>query len=196
MDRLNRLSGAPFCHWGLPERICSISMPMPLWNTSHWCISVRLARNEPELEARREGAQDGEQRPCLPQLPLHQRPGPQPPDAVGDLPGQLLRGRTTAGRPGHALSALCRGSSTTGASVTVSTPITALDEKLRVCRELAIAMQADDRAEYGAEDVRAVFAAVLADPARATVLLGHIWHRTSLLIEHRPDVFAFAHLTF
>jgi len=71
-----------------------------------------------------------------------------------------------------------------------------LDEKLRVCREVALAMQADDRAEYETDKLREVFAAVLGDPARAEKLLEHIRYRTGLLLERRPGIFAFAHLTF
>ena len=42
-----------------------------------------------------------------------------------------------------------------------------LDEKLRVCREVALNMQADDRAEYPAERIQEIFAEVLGDAARA-----------------------------
>jgi hypothetical protein len=72
----------------------------------------------------------------------------------------------------------------------------ALDEKLRTCREVALAMQADDRAEYETEKVKEIFTAVLGDNARAAKLLEHIRYRTGLLLERRPGVFAFAHLTF
>jgi predicted NACHT family NTPase len=71
-----------------------------------------------------------------------------------------------------------------------------LDEKLRVSRELAIAMQTSDRAEYETDKVLEVFSSVLADQPRAKALLEHIRYRTGLLIERRPGVFAFAHLTF
>jgi hypothetical protein len=57
-------------------------------------------------------------------------------------------------------------------------------------------MQADDRAECDADEVQAIFAKVLDDPERAARLLEHIRYRTGLLLERRPDVFGFAHLTF
>ena len=71
-----------------------------------------------------------------------------------------------------------------------------LDEKLSVCRELAVAMQADDRAEYAADKVLSVMQDVLGDADRARALLEHIRYRSGLLLERRPFVFAFAHLTF
>lgn len=71
-----------------------------------------------------------------------------------------------------------------------------LDEKLRTCREVALAMQADDQAEYRADQVHGILATVLGDEDRATALLEHIRYRTGLLLERRPGVFAFAHLTF
>jgi hypothetical protein len=57
-------------------------------------------------------------------------------------------------------------------------------------------MQADDRAEYELTKVREVFSAVLKDSERAARLLEHVRYRTGLLLERRPSVFAFAHLTF
>jgi hypothetical protein len=72
----------------------------------------------------------------------------------------------------------------------------ALDEKLRICREVAIAMQSDDRAEYEAEKVQGIITATLDDPIRAKKLLEHIRYRTGLMLERRPGIFAFAHLTF
>src|SRR5260370_176623 len=71
-----------------------------------------------------------------------------------------------------------------------------LQDKLRTCREVALTMEAADRAEYPADDVEVIFAAVLGDPARAKQLLEHIRYRTGLLLERRPNIFAFAHLTF
>jgi hypothetical protein len=71
-----------------------------------------------------------------------------------------------------------------------------LDEKLRVCREVALAMQADDRAEYEAEKISRLLTQVLEDQNQATKLMEHIRYRTGLLLERRPGVFAFAHLTF
>ena len=46
-----------------------------------------------------------------------------------------------------------------------------LDEKLSVCRELAVAMQADDRAEYAADKVLSAMQNVLGDADRAQALL-------------------------
>ena len=72
----------------------------------------------------------------------------------------------------------------------------ALDEKLRVRREVALAMQAEDLAEYEIEKVQEIFVDVLRDEHRAKTLLEHIRYRTGLLLERRVGVFAFAHLTF
>lgn len=71
-----------------------------------------------------------------------------------------------------------------------------LDEKLRVCREVALAMQTDDRAEYEVDKVREIVVKALKDAERAAKLMEHIRYRTGLLLERRPNVFAFAHLTF
>jgi predicted NACHT family NTPase len=71
-----------------------------------------------------------------------------------------------------------------------------LDEKLRVCQEIAISMQADDRAEYELSKVLEIIVAVLKNRERAESFLEHIRYRTGLLVERRPEVFAFAHLTF
>jgi hypothetical protein len=71
-----------------------------------------------------------------------------------------------------------------------------LAEKLRACREVAVAMQADDRAEYEGEKVLQVFTRVFDDPDRARKLLEHVRYRTGLLLERRAGGFAFAHLTF
>jgi predicted NACHT family NTPase len=60
-----------------------------------------------------------------------------------------------------------------------------LDEKLRVCREVALAMQADDLAEYGIDKVQGIFADVFGDQDRAEKLLEHIRYRTGLLLERR-----------
>src|SRR5689334_17908338 len=63
-----------------------------------------------------------------------------------------------------------------------------LDEKLRTCRELAMRMQVEDRAEYERERVREVFSEILG-PERGDSLLEHIRFRTGLLLERRPNVF-------
>jgi len=72
----------------------------------------------------------------------------------------------------------------------------ALDEKLAVVRELALAMQYEGLAEYTADKVLAIFGDVLGDRERAAQLLEYIRYRSGLLIERRSGVFAFAHLTF
>lgn len=71
-----------------------------------------------------------------------------------------------------------------------------LAEKLRICREAALTMQTDDRAEYEADKVQHIFAVVLHDDTRAKMLFEHIRYRTGLLLERRAGIFAFAHLTF
>ncbi len=71
-----------------------------------------------------------------------------------------------------------------------------LDEKLHICREIAMAVQSDDRAEYEGEKVQRIIAAILGDPTRAQKLREHIRYRTGILLERRPGIFAFAHLTF
>lgn len=71
-----------------------------------------------------------------------------------------------------------------------------LTEKLRACREVAIAMQSEGRAEFPESRIRAIFAQALERRQDADTLLQHIQHRTGLLLERRPRVYAFAHLTF
>lgn len=71
-----------------------------------------------------------------------------------------------------------------------------LGEKLQACREVACAMQTDDRAEYEVQKLQGILSRVLADPVRAATLLEHVRYRTGLLLERRQGVFAFAHLTF
>jgi hypothetical protein len=71
-----------------------------------------------------------------------------------------------------------------------------LEEKLLVCRELALAMWVDDRAEYGIDKVREIFSQVILDTDRSKELLEHIRYRSGLLLEKRHGVFGFAHLTF
>ena len=71
-----------------------------------------------------------------------------------------------------------------------------LGEKLRVCREIALAMQVDDRAECETDKVREIFQQLFPHAERADRLFEHIRRRTGLLVERRPEVFAFAHLTF
>lgn len=165
--------------------------------TRHWCTAVRLARNEPSEEAREEGQKDGAQIV----------EGFRENTYICDLARNPLM-----------LSAICLVNYFEGGKLPEDRALLyrlcvegllhhwdhrrgihsefGLEEKLRACRELALAMQADDKAEYELERVRVVFANALADAERADNLLEHIRYRAGLLVERRPEVFAFAHLTF
>lgn len=163
----------------------------------HWCTSVRMARNEPEDEARREGIVDGERIIegfvehshifSLARNPLML--------SVICLVNHFEGGRLPEDRA--VLYRLCveglldRWDRRRGIHSEFG-----FDEKLQTCREVALVMQASDRAECEADQVQKIFAKVLSNPARAEDLLEHIRHRTGLLLERRPGVFAFAHLTF
>jgi predicted NACHT family NTPase len=57
-------------------------------------------------------------------------------------------------------------------------------------------MQSEGLAECDTKEVLTTFTKVLDDPERVAKLLEHIRYRTGLLLERRPDVFGFAHLTF
>jgi hypothetical protein len=163
----------------------------------HWCSAVRLARNEPAEEARREGTDEGRRivdgfkdHPYIRNLARN----PLMLSAIclvnyfenGELPKDRAR-----------LYRLCvegllhHWDQRRGIHSNFG-----LEEKLRVCREVALAMQAADRAELEVEEVRRTFAQVLDDPKRADDLLEHVRFRTGLLIERRPKLFGFAHLTF
>ena len=165
--------------------------------TKNWCTAIRLARSENEKEARRKGAAEGanivkgfKSHPYIKNLARN----PLMLSAVclvnyfedGKLPEDRAR-----------LYRLCvegllhHWDSRRG----IHSDFT-LDEKLRACRQVAIAMQADDRAEYEAAKVLKIFTKVLNDSDRAKKLLEHIRYRTGLLIERRAGIFAFAHLTF
>lgn len=165
--------------------------------TRHWCTAVRLARNEPTEEAREEGQKDGVQ------IVESFRENTY----ISDLARNPLM-----------LSAICLVNYFEGGKLPEDRALLyrlcvegllhhwdhrrgihsefGLEEKLRACRELALSMQADDKAEYELERVRVVFAKALADEERADNLLEHIRYRAGLLVERRPEVFAFAHLTF
>ena len=165
--------------------------------TKNWCTAIRLARGENEKEARRKGAAEGESivkgfksHPYIKNLARN----PLMLSAVclvnyfedGKLPEDRAR-----------LYRLCvEGLLHHWDSRRGIHSVFTLDEKLRACRQVAIAMQADDRAEYEAAKVLKIFAKVLADRDRAKALLEHIRYRTGLLIERRAGIFAFAHLTF
>lgn len=163
----------------------------------HWCTAIRLSQKEPKEEARREGDAEGEKIV----KDFHRN------DYVRNLAKNPLM-----------LSAVClvnyfeRGKLPEDRAVLYKLCVEgllhhwdsrrgihsefALEEKLRVCRELALAMQADDRAEYETKQVLRIFSVVLGDPDRADRLLEHIRYRSGLLIERRAGMFAFAHLTF
>lgn len=163
----------------------------------HWCTAVRLARNEPEEQARREGTTGG--------------------DAI--VAGFHEHGyiRTLARNP-LMLSAICLVNYFESGVLPKDRALLyrlcvegllhhwdqrrgirsefSLQDKLRACREVALAMQVDDRAEYEATNVRAVFRDVLNDESAADALLEHVRRRSGLLLERRSGAFAFAHLTF
>jgi hypothetical protein len=165
--------------------------------TRHWCTAIRLARNEPAEEARREGIVDGDR------------------IVAGFEDHPYIR---NLARNPLMLSAICLVNYFEGGQLAKDRAVLyklcvegllhhwdqrrgihsefGLEEKLRVCREVALAMQVDDRAEYEADKVQEIFAKVLGDLARAKKLLEHIRYRTGLLLERRPGVFALAHLTF
>jgi hypothetical protein len=165
--------------------------------TSHWCTAVRLARNESETEARREGELDGQK------------------IVVGFQSHPYIR---NLARNPLMLSAIClvnyfeRGNLPDDRALLYKLCVEGLldnwdqrrgitsefgsDEKLRTCRELALAMQMQDEAECDANKVQEIFTKVLHDVERAAKLLEHIRYRTGLLLERRPGVFGFAHLTF
>jgi len=165
--------------------------------TRHWCTAVRLARNEPEEEARREGAADGEKIV----------------DGFHDNPYICNLARNPL-----MLSAICLVNYFEGGKLPEDRALLyklcvegllhnwdlrrgihseySFDEKLRACREVALLMQANDQAECEAQKVQEIFTSVLDNPERAEKLLEHIRYRTGLLLERRPNIFAFAHLTF
>jgi hypothetical protein len=165
--------------------------------TRHWCTAVRLARNEPADDARREGAAEA----------VRMVSAIQGHPYVRDLARNPLL-----------LSAICMVQSFEGGSLPEDRALLyracvegllhhwdqrrgirskyRLEEKLRACREVALAMQAEERAELPAVRVQEVFARALGDSERAHDLLDHVRYRTGLLLERRPGIFAFAHLTF
>ncbi|MDZ8089178.1 MAG: NACHT domain-containing protein [Nostoc sp. DedQUE12b] len=165
--------------------------------TRHWCTAIRLARNESEAEARREGEGDGNR--IVENFQDH--------PYIRNLARNPLM-----------LSAICLVNYFEGGSLPEDRALLyrlcvegllhnwdqrrgihsefGFDEKLRTCREVALAMQAEDRAEYDAVQVQEIFATVLGDSERAVRLLEHIRYRTGLLLERRPGIFGFAHLTF
>jgi NACHT domain len=165
--------------------------------TRHWCTAVRLAQNELEAEARREGERDG--------------------DKIEKGFWEHPYIRNLARNP-LMLSAICLVNYFEGGSLPDDRALLyrlcvegllhnwdkrrginsefGFNEKLRACREVALVMQSEDRAEFEADRVKAIFTTVLDDPEQAAKLLEHIRYRTGLLLERRPNVFGFAHLTF
>ncbi len=165
--------------------------------TRHWCTAVRLAQNEPEQEARDEGAKDGD-------------------NIIAGFTGHPYI-RDLARNP-LMLSAICLVRYFEGGELPKDRAVLyrlcvegllhhwdqrrgihsefPMAEKVRACREVALAMQLDDRAEYEAEKVRATFVAVIGDEGRGRALFEHIRYRAGLLLERRAGIFAFAHLTF
>jgi hypothetical protein len=142
--------------------------------TRHWCTAVRLARNESEEEARREGEQDG--------------------DKIVDGFREHPYIRHLARNP-LMLSAICLVNFFEGGRLPEDRALLyrlcvegllhnwdqrrgiqsefGFDEKLRACRELALAMQLDGLAECSASEVLKTFTKVLDDLERATKLLEH-----------------------
>jgi hypothetical protein len=163
----------------------------------NWCAARRLARNEPEVEARREGVLEG--------------------DSIVDSFAGHPYIRDLARNP-LMLSAICLVNFFEGGRLPEDRAVLyrlcvegllhnwdqrrgihsdfTMEEKLTACRELALAMQADDRAEFPDHLVREVFTRALDGEQRGPQLLEHIRYRSGLLLERRPGVFAFAHLTF
>jgi hypothetical protein len=189
--------GTPLKQKFVERDLLDFDEPQVLEYTRHWCTAVRLARNEPETEARREGAADGERIVAAFKEHPYTRNLARNPLMLSAIclvnyfeGGQLPKDRAVLYR-------LCvegllhNWDQRRGISSEFG-----FDEKLRVCREVALTMQADDRAEYEAPKVQSIFTAVLGDHARAHRLLEHIRRRTGLLLERRPGAFAFAHLTF
>jgi NACHT domain len=165
--------------------------------TRHWCTAVLIAQNEPEQEARGEGAKDGD-------------------NIIAGFKGHPYI-RDLARNP-LMLSAICLVRYFEGGELPKDRAVLyrlcvegllhhwdqrrgihsefPMEEKVRACREVALAMQLDDRAEYELDKVRATFGAILGDEGRGTVLFEHVRYRAGLLLERRAGVFAFAHLTF
>lgn len=163
----------------------------------HWCTAIRLARNESLAEAKREGAQDGDR-------------------IVSGFEGNPYI--TSLARNPLMLSAICLVNYFEGGQLPKDRAVLyklcvegllhnwdqrrgilsdfTFEEKLRVSKEVAVRMQMQDRAEYDLSAVQDVFCTVLKNSARAESLLKHIRYRTGLLLERRPGIFAFAHLTF
>jgi len=165
--------------------------------TTHWCTALHLAQQEPEGEARRKGKAEGEQfvssfreHPYIPDLARN----PLMLSAIC-LVNYFEKGKLPEDRA--LLYKLCvEGLLHNWDQRRGIHSEYGLTEKLHACCETAIAMQADDRAEYEREKVLAVFRSTLKGEERAERLLEHIRYRSGVLLERRAGVFAFAHLTF
>lgn len=165
--------------------------------TSNWCTAVRLAQNESETEARREGNIEGKE--------------------IFDGFQENPYIRNLARNP-LMLSAICLVNYFEGGQLPKDRALLyqlcvegllhywdhrrgirsefELKEKLRVVREVAIAMQAESLAEYESDRILGIFTSILKNQERGKKLLEHIRYRTGILIERRPSIFGFAHLTF
>jgi hypothetical protein len=165
--------------------------------TTNWHTAIRLARNEPKDEAYAKGKDDANRvmtsfatNPYIQDLAKN----PLMLSAIC-LVYEFEGGRLPEDRA--KLYQLCAEGllHNWDERRKIRSPFT-FSEKLRACREVAIMMQAQNLAELDAAKVEEVFTAVLQDPDRAQALLAHLRYRAGLLVERRPDVFAFAHLTF
>lgn len=212
---LNLLQQYPNCHYLISSRpvgypagllikqkffecdLIDFDEPQIRQYACHWCTAVRLARNESEVEARREGANDGnaivegfQEHPYIRNLARN----PLMLSAIC-LVNYFEGGRLPEDRA--LLYQLCVEGLLHNWDLRRSIHSEfSFEEKLRTCREVALAMQSQDLAECAAAEVQEIFAKVLSNPERAAKLLEHIRYRTGLLLERRPDVFGFAHLTF
>jgi energy-coupling factor transporter ATP-binding protein EcfA2 len=177
--------------------VCDFTPEQMKEYATNWCTAIRLARNEPKHEAKTEGEKEGEQ--ILASFQAHAH--------IADLARTPLM-----------LSAICLVNYFEGGNLPQDRALLyrlcvegllhhwdqrrgitsefSLSDKLRVCREVAIAMQADDLAEMSEGRVTEIFEHVLGSSQVGDRLLQHIRYRTGILIERRPRMFAFAHLTF
>ena len=163
----------------------------------HWSTAVRLAQEEPEAEARREGQADADRilagfrgHPYISDLART----PLMLSAIC-LVNYFEHGRLPEDRA--RLYRLCvEGLLHHWDQRRGILSEFGLEEKLRACRSVALALQVGDRAEWGVDRIEPLFAEALGDSDRGRRLLEHIRYRTGLLLERRPGVYAFAHLTF
>jgi hypothetical protein len=163
----------------------------------NWCTQVRIARGEPSAEASQRGIEDAAAIFA----------------AVSDHPSVAELARTPL-----LLSAICLVYHFEGgrlpddravlyrlcveglldrwdAQKGLRSPFTA-DEKLRVCRELAVAMATEGTTECSVEWARSVARSILGTPGRGDELIDHMRSRAGLITERTPGKLSFAHLTF